>query len=139
MYPENGFTVKLSQQVWIAIYLPGLICMKKMSKVGSWWLRNHRALDLELRLNKKDLWVDSHKYWNYVFMHFTISDFESTTSSASYWIKCFSNTFIVFTTKLARLAKLGRDSRQKRALPDGVLWFENKLTVPWKFSIGVIG
>ena len=73
----------VSQQFWIAIYLPGPIYMKKMSKVGSWWLRNHRALDLELRLNKKDLWADSHKYWNYVFMHLTISDFESTTSSAS--------------------------------------------------------
>ena len=86
---------------------------KKMSQVSTWWLRNDCALDLELRLNKKDLWADSHKYWNYVFMHFTISDFESTTpSSASYWIKCFSNTFMVSTTKLVRLGKLGRGFRQ---------------------------
>ena len=59
-----------------------------MSQVSSWWLRNHCGLDLELRLNIKELWADSHKYWNYVFMHFTISDFKSTTI-ASFWITCF--------------------------------------------------
>ena len=117
-----GIIIKhlVSKELSIAIYVLGVLAgtrlYEKLSQVGLWWLRNHCTLDLKLRLNKKkDLWADSHKYWNYVFMHFTISDFESTTSSASYWIKCFSNNFIVFTTKLARLEKLGRALSSKKS------------------------